>query len=539
MDNQNPVNMDLSPSATGGVAQKPTIIDQLTPTQIYFGKQLATNSQAMSRAADYLPLFSQGVDPMEIYNRERTAQQSEGIASSLMGFKKNAEMFAEDTKDLPDAEYEQAKQQFVDAQSKFVAEQNNIPQREQVKPKAPNALSLGLALFGAAMNPRFASNILAAPFEASLAVKGMKQNEADQKYDDELSKHRERLQILGTVAQQALKDVDALRAQQGDNAKRLASAIGKMLTANKPGEASIALQEAIAAGLPKDRVQAYGVMVDAREKALEAEAAKASKKADLELENAQALLDDRKNAPAKEAEAKATKAIDDFRQWVSVQYPADRALGKTEIEAINKERNRRAKATGVPIDRFDVFGERGPSMSQEFQQQKYKEEAPARQQEYANKVLEGQIKEVDLAKKRREFAEGPPSKDKAARGKKLASLNTRIENAKIEVDAILQQPAPEDPDERAKYFAKLRDAFATETAIVQLKRKAMGGKVPTLGDYLQERFPGAVPKLFGIIDAAAPGTTGKVMSDKEKRRLGKGGSATPVIPGLPGVTKAG
>lgn len=237
-----------------------TIIDKLTPTQLYFGQQLAVNAKYMNRSTDYLPLFTQGVGPDEIYQRERSAEQASQAANEVMDMKDRAEQFVTQNANLKEKEYEAAK-------AKFLSEQENLPQRQTAPRRAPGALEIGLALFGAAMNPQFAANIMAAPFQARDDNYRRNQSQFDQRYEDDVQAHRERLTALGRLVQFAQED---MQKAQAANAK-LAESINKMLSADKPGIPTLALQEAIAAGLPADRIEMYRTIAAKREESLAAQ----------------------------------------------------------------------------------------------------------------------------------------------------------------------------------------------------------------------------------------------------------------------------
>ena len=148
-----------------------------------------------------------------------------------------------------------------------------------------------------------------------------------------------------------------------------------------------------------------------------------------------------------------------------------------------------------------------------------------RLEEYQLPMLEIRQMMADISSERlamaqdkaaREAAVTPEMKDKR---KWVASATTKIDNAKIDVDALLRQGRPSDPDEANKWSDKLKDAFTTELALVRMKRQKAGGKAPTTMEYLKERFPDSANQFAPFF----PGMKGNIGFRPENNPKTKGG----------------
>lgn len=489
-------------------------LESLTPEEKYL---IDSTGETVSRRVNSSMLFKQALQTGE--TTSSLTQQVQAAEAADAAYK-----LAEQASSLSDQEFQQAMQELQNEMQG--GPQMPVPGQVQ----QPDRLSQALAAIFSVATPEHAFSIGAVPYQNQMRIRDENYQIQLKQYGADIAQRDDRIKIAELKLKMAAQNREessqrlyqmAAEASRRGEAKRAAGlkARGDLASAKSLTELKDQIQvmrENFPDMLPDKEV------LDGYRNQLELGAKAAEEKAKLELD--------------KEERTNLNSLVDNFRQSVNSMIPADRAIGPTEQKAIKDFAVKFASENGIKLNQLPwEYPTRDISPALGFQQQKYQDEAPTRAQDYKNKVLEGEIKATDLEKKRQALTEGPPSKDKADKRKRLNSLNTKIDTAKIAVDSILQQPVPEDPDERAKYFAKLRDAFTDELATVQLKRKEAGGKAPTINEYIEERFPGftgrAVSSMFGPIGVAKAGSTkSKPVSDKEKKQLGKGGSYAPVLP---------
>lgn len=253
--------------------QPPTIIDKLSPTQLYFGEHLAKSVGNQNASSDYLPLFGQGMTPKEIYGKENQIAIGQQAMGEVQRIQKEIEDFVEKNKGLGDKEFEKAK-------GEWLKEGQNTPQLKHAEIQKLTPLEIGITLFGMATNPRYAANIGASAFEAKLGQQAKDQERNDKQYQVDKQNHDAKMEQLGTIAQQAYRDLEYLRKRsdevldrkltdleesQKKQSKLLGDAIEGILSPKQPGHARESLKEAIRLGLDPQRAAAYGEIADAAE----------------------------------------------------------------------------------------------------------------------------------------------------------------------------------------------------------------------------------------------------------------------------------
>lgn len=470
-------------------ANPPTIIDRLSGFQLYMGNQLARHQGKSTDVADYLPLFGQGINPNDIYNRERVAQKSNEMFNKVQQDAKDIEGFVKENAHLGDHDYQIKQKAFIDEKSK------GMPTRQTAKVGSVDPLSLGIALFGAGMNPRFAGKILAAPFDAQLDLQKYQQGVNDREYDDAVAQHKDRLETLGTLAQFAYRDYEkALERATKENDKLAgdqARAISNLLSAKDPGVATAMLGEAKVSGLPPAKYEMYEILAKQREETILAE-----KKAE------EATVQD---ATDKANLAQHNTLADQFNgEWRNFLT----ARGEATKEDVNRFNAKRAllKAQGVPPYMLDT-----PSAGKTAAQ-KGKEADDGRadakfKYEKEQDLLQNQQWQQKFASEtdhwNAEFALKQSNAAKGGVGQRIAELTKEFEDALTAVKAKLLTPytaVSADADKRAEEFAKWTNETASLAAkaysALNAKRRKAGGRELSYTEFIHQHLKEALP-MFG------------------------------------------
>lgn len=476
-------------------ASPPSIIDRLSPTQIYFGEHLARSVGKANESADYLPLFGQGMTPEIIFRKEKESELAMEAAQTVQGIKS----FVEQNEDLDDGKFEQAKKEWLGTAEK-------APERQRAELQKLTPLEIGIALFGANANPRFAGNILAAPFEAKLGARDRDQGELDKDFEVKQREHEAKVERLGTIAQQAYRDLEYLKKRADEVLDRklteaeeagkqrsisLGKAIQGILEPKAPGHARQALNEAIELGLDPERVKAYSEIADAAENKFvtdaQADADKAKADAEVKTKNWWNTLADNFNgkynaarttsveitaADAAEFEADRQKLID---QGVPEALLARPKAGKTAAQ-VGREADDKRADTSLGI-----------------------------QQDYLKLAQERENRIKTNAEKPKA---SPTEKEKF---RKVTKWNDEIEDARATWN-VLSQSRPEDPnDEKAAnaWQAKMDDARIKFVSARRQKDAALG--IKRKEGYYETVQPDG---MWGGI-ATPFGSSGKILPEEE------------------------
>jgi hypothetical protein len=492
-------------------------LDSLDPEEAYFLDSVAKGHQKRASTNVLLDAAMAGESLDSIRGQVQAAEASE-----------KALRLAEESMGLSDQEFNEVLAQLQGEMGAMPM----MPERGQIQ--QPDRLSQGLAAILSLASPQHAFSIGAVPYQ-EMARRRDEQYQLDvQRYGQAMANRKENLELLEMrlkIAEQRRREAvetlqqESARAYQRGEQRRAQALQARSGIYDAKTEAELDDRiRVMREQFPSEFLPAKEVIEGLR-KELKAGAEAVTQKAKFDQE--------------KEAADREATVLDDFRNWVNSQYPAGVTIGPDEVKAIAAEAKRMAEETGVKLSKFPAYGERkAPATeSQKFQEQRYQDEAPDRAQRARNAVLEGEIKEVDL-KRKKEALERELGADNSASGKarkkQIGTLTTKIENAKIALDQHLNQGVPDDEKGKAGYFAKVRELFIDEYTIVAKKRELAGGKAPTAQEYFTERFPN-LKGLFGQIGGVEPEGTRRQMTDKERRQLGKagklgGGGNVPILP---------
>lgn len=494
-------------------------LDALDPEEAYFLDSLAIGHQKRQSTNVLLDAAMSGETIESIRGQVQAAEASE-----------KALKLAEQSMGLSDDEFNQVLAQLQGEMGTMP----NLPERGQIE--QPDRLSQGLAAVLSLASPQHAFSIGAVPYQ-EMARRREEAYQMDvQRYGQAMAKRKEGLEMLELrlkVADQRRREAaetlqqEAQRAfQRGEQRRGQAlQARSQIYDAKTEAELDDRLRM-MRENYPPEYVPDRAV-IDGLRKEIKAREQGASEKAKFEQE--------------KEVKDREAAVVDDFRSWVNSQYPAGVSIGPDEVKFIQSEAKRMAEETGVKLAKFPTYGERTApaTASQAFQEQRYNDEAPERAQRARNAVLEGEIKEVDLKRKREALdkeLQGDNSDSGKAKKKQISTLTTKIETARLTLDQLLNQPMPADEEAKAKHVAKIRELFIDEYTIVSKKRELAGGKAPTPQAYFSERFP-QLGNLFGPIAGGGKTSVGKpsgakplTKQDRQKMEKASGNSYKPILP---------
>ena len=443
-------------------AQPPSIIDRLSPTQIYFGEHLARSVGKANESADYLPLFGQGMTPQDIFNKENESRLAMDAAATVQGLKQ----FVDQNEHLDDGKFEQAKKEWLGAAE-------DTPERKRAELQKLTPLEIGIALFGANANPRYAGSILAAPFEAKLGARDREQGQLDKDFEVEQREHEQKVERLGTIAQQAYRDLEYLKKRADEVLDRklteaeeagkqrsigLGKAIQGILEPKAPGHARQALKEAIGLGLDPERVKAYSEIAEAMENKFVTDA---QADADKAKADAKSKTDSWLNTLATGFRTK----YKDMRD-TSVEITADQAkdLQKEYDDLIAK---------GVPASSIPkpVAGKTANQIGREIDDKRADDQFKLSQDYFG------------LAEEREKRIKENANKPKASQTekekfRKVTKWNDEIEDARASWN-VLSQSSPENKDDEkavANWQSKMDDARIKFVSARRQKDNALGIK---------------------------------------------------------------
>jgi hypothetical protein len=234
-----------------------------------------------------------------------------------------------------------------------------MPERPMLQ--APNLGQAATAAIGSLLFPQHALDIGATPFQNQLLEQEKGFQQAGLKYEDQQAARKERLGYLSA----RLNDVDTRRRQNAQQLYQLAKdaeerrdskrAQGYTLRA-KFMEAS-SLQEAdYYAGLLRSGGYNSDVVPTDEDVRLMKEAIQG--KADMAAHNNQI--------------ARQEKVVDNFRAWVSSNFPQGSSINAKDLQQINAEAARQAEVYGVPVEAFPKYTERGSLAEDRFDWEKWK-----------------------------------------------------------------------------------------------------------------------------------------------------------------------
>ena len=363
-----------------------------------------------------------------------------------------------------------------------------IPQRGQQK--MPGHLEQGLAALLSLGTPEHAFSIGAVPYQNE-ARKVEEQYQHDvQAYGQEMAKRSERINML----EMRMKFAHQKRQETAETVRRLADEAYKRGETKKAHGLTLRgqLYDAENATELDDRIktmreQGYAEFVPD---------AKTISGLKLQFTNAQKTLEDKAKLDADKAEiSRIDKGVDDYRASVAL-YTQGAHITPAMVAQLEKDRQTFAKENNIPLHRLPKPMERTIA-SNDLAERKFKQEGDRYDDNQWARDAERIEKQLDIDWKRERLAKeiaGVGAKDpaKIAKRKKISSLDTKVETARLELDKHLHQELPTDPEERAKYDKRIRDLVTDEYTIVAAKRKLLGGKVPTFGEYLKEQYPAAV-----------------------------------------------
>lgn len=217
---------------------------------------------------------------------------------------------------------------------------------------------------------------------------------------------------------------------------------------------------------------------------------------------------------AAEKDKGAGQVVDDFRAWVSSNFPQGSSIGPNELAAINAERDRMAKATGVHPSRFPQYTQRESLQEDRFDLEKNRFAQSTNQFE-ATALAEGKIlgKNPDGS-----YIPNPDyKKNQSDAGKAFASAQKKVDEAK----------------RASKIASSGRDLDAAFNAVkkeweaVMDKRLLAGGKLEDFEEYFMQTYP----NLYEYVAAADAVVRGA-------QSMGFGGNAVPKLKGPIGGSRS-
>lgn len=153
----------------------PPVLDAFsTPSMWYRANGIAAGAKRQRNVADYIPQLIRGVPPQAIAQAEKEDAQAKKAMEIAQGFA--SELDSLDPKQLDEM------LKVGQAEGKV---KPGAPQYQEPKMKGPGLVEMLISALGASGNPRFAPQILAAPFEAETQAYGYRKQQADQKYERE------------------------------------------------------------------------------------------------------------------------------------------------------------------------------------------------------------------------------------------------------------------------------------------------------------------------------------------------------------------
>lgn len=178
------------------------------------------------------------------------------------------------------------------------------------------------------------------------------------------------------------------------------------------------------------------------------------------------------------------QVVDDFRAWVSSNFPQNSRIGPKELAKINAERDRIASVTGVHPSRFPQYTERESLQDDRFEYQRERDKI-ADDKWRATMAAEGKITLGPDGS----YTPNLNYKDKNEKGKAFDSAQKKVDTAKQNVAKLLAIPGKKIGD--PKHLDAVLDAVTDEWMAVRTKRMLSTGvdELTSVEDYMAQAYP--------------------------------------------------
>lgn len=245
--NYGPVGYGPKPPMTDGLAPLRDALAGVDPEMAHLVNSLGNATRNRDSSAGLIDLALKGENMDTLHGQVIAADAAE-----------QAREMAEETIDMDDSQFEALMGQLANETNMMP----DMPTRGAYE--QPSHLESAVAALTGILNPEFAFDAGAAPYRVSAQRREERYAEAQDRFKWDTQRRNDRMDLLKMrISEQTRRDMAVLqeRTRRGDKlAGDVQTAIARILSANRPGEATLAWQELYR--LDPSRAAAYKTQVD-------------------------------------------------------------------------------------------------------------------------------------------------------------------------------------------------------------------------------------------------------------------------------------